>query len=139
MTQQVLSRAFGSEDALALAPLIDLLNHRHGAAKPAALVVPSDDATGGRQFVWTDGNSEAAVGIDSSNSGGHGSSSLTRDDDDKRNDSHVYVCVSTTSHGRHLPLEPGDELCISYVGGRRNRAGRINALLNFGFIPTELL
>ena len=105
---QVLSRAFGSEDALGLAPLIDLLNHRQGAARPAAIAFRADKENAGEQ----------------------GS------DDDPQD---VCVCVTSSQDGRPLALAQGDELCISYVGGRRNQAGRINALLNFGFVPSELM
>lgn len=43
VADQVLSRSFGREPDVGLAPYIDLCNHRHGAAKPGGFV---DEATG---------------------------------------------------------------------------------------------
>lgn len=46
--------------------------------------------------------------------------------------------IDIFDRGDLVPLDKGDELYITYIGGKGTTAA-LNALLNFGFIPDELL
>lgn len=96
---------------MGLAPVIDLLNHCEGAAKPRACT--------------EEGLSSTVQGLQQ----GQGDASSPR----------AFWYVTSTRFSQPLPLAPGDELCISYVKGGSNRqAAALEAFLNFGFVPLEL-
>mmetsp|Transcript_13655 Transcript_13655/g.29295 ORF Transcript_13655/g.29295 Transcript_13655/m.29295 type:complete len:105 (+) Transcript_13655:890-1204(+) len=98
---------------MGLAPVIDLLNHRGGAAKPSAFLADDEDCE-------QQGASGSAAGQQhAASSGGQ-----------------VLVYVTSAQDDKLVPLSAGDELCTSYVA-----AGTppLTAFLNFGYVPPELL
>jgi hypothetical protein len=120
----VVSRAFGGGDDVALAPLIDSCNHRHGAGKPWPLVLGDNNESGSR-----------VSGVAPESSGGGSSSG-----DDGLG---VLVCVTPEVDGEVQGLEAGEELCITYGsisgGGRSGDGGggesALSVYTSFGFVP----
>eukprot|EP00955_Chlamydomonas_euryale_P092357 364700-Chlamydomonas_euryale.AAC.6 len=145
-----------------MAPLIDLMNHREGAAKPRGFEP-------GAPLPWS---APGCVGSTASESGSsrdaasRSDSSCGSSNDASSGDSRselagsscgtgsssggsggggavdvpggVMMGVTSSLHGSPLPLSAGDELCISYVSTSGANAA-LNAFLNFGFVPEEVL
>lgn len=110
----VLSRCFGDDDLVGLAPYLDLLNHSRLAPAPQ----PRELGSGGSR------GSDSAV----SPRGGRAVPPAYLEDGGP-------LCVEVPARWGGVPrgLDEGEELCISYVA----RTDAVTAYINFGFVPEE--
>ncbi|GBF97936.1 hypothetical protein Rsub_10609 [Raphidocelis subcapitata] len=119
---QVVSRAFGRGDDVALAPLVDSCNHRGGAGVPFPLYARDP----GQPRAGNGGGGGANGG---SSGGGEGAPQPGR--------AETLACVSPQAGGKAVGLEAGEELCISYSAIAGGGEGALGVFLTFGFLPDD--
>lgn len=132
---QVVSRAFGGGEVVALAPFIDLLNHKEGAGKPRYLPVWPDVHIGSPTRTAGDGSMR---GVQT-----HPTSTRSTEVDSEPRKPGLWAVAAagagqqeswssnSSAQQLHPLLSAGEELYISYLDG----IDSVTAYLTFGFVP----